>query len=64
MNNKDSVNDTMQKAADHTKEAARDVGSEIVRSSKDWLGYIQSHPLQSVLFGIIGYFALKGIVKD
>lgn len=42
-----------------------DMGSqEIQKSAKDWVGYIKSHPFQSLIFGATIYFAFKGFVKD
>ena len=35
---------------------------EAVKSGKDWVAYIEKHPLQTMLFGIIGYFAIKGML--
>jgi hypothetical protein len=36
---------------------------EAVKSGRDWLEYVEKHPLQTMLFGIIGYFALRGIFE-
>ncbi|WP_419419222.1 hypothetical protein ACNVED_11850 [Legionella sp. D16C41] len=47
------VQDSMQKGL-----------NEIKQSGCDWLAYVQKHPLQTMLFGLIGYFALKGAIKD
>lgn len=62
-----NIND-MKNVAENTtqnaKEFTSDTSKEIVKSSKDWIKYIQKHPLQSVLFGIVGYYALKGVIKD
>ncbi|MGQ3889789.1 hypothetical protein ACQUW5_12260 [Legionella sp. CNM-1927-20] len=45
--------DTMQKGL-----------NELEKSGCDWLDYVQKHPLQIMFFGLIGYFAVKGIIKD
>ncbi len=37
---------------------------EVQQSAKDWYGYIEKHPLQSMLFGSVVYFAIKGFLKD
>ncbi len=37
---------------------------EVQRSAKDWYGYIEKHPLQSMLFGTVIYFAIKGFLRD
>ncbi len=56
---------TIGDMANRAKETLKNPSTEeVVRSGKEWLGYVQTHPLQSVLFGIIGYFALKGLIKD
>jgi hypothetical protein len=36
---------------------------EIKKSGTDWLTYIEKHPLQTILFGLIGYCAVKGLNK-
>ncbi|HEV2613229.1 MAG TPA: hypothetical protein VGV92_00800 [Gammaproteobacteria bacterium] len=38
--------------------------TEVQKSAKDWYGYIEKHPLQSMLFGTVVYFAVKGLLKD
>lgn len=61
------MKDKAQSAANAIKQSAESVmddpKNEMVKSAKDWTNYIQTHPLQSLLFGLIGYFAIKGIVK-
>jgi hypothetical protein len=37
---------------------------EAKKSAKDWYGYIQDHPLQSMFFGLTVFFALKGLLKN
>ncbi len=37
---------------------------EVQKSAQDWYGYIDKHPLQSMLFGSVIYFAIKGFLKD
>jgi len=39
------------------------VQNKLKKSGEDWLSYVEKHPLQSMLFGIVGYFALKGILS-
>ena len=49
------------------KEASKQLQSgakEVRQSAKDWYEYIQEHPLQSMLFGSVIYFAIKGFIKD
>ena len=57
---KDSLNNLVEKSQDKVKQSKQ----EMKESMKDWYGYIQEHPLQSMLFGITVYFALKGLLKD
>lgn len=48
-------------------EVARNVKkgkNEVQKSAKDWYGYIEKHPLQSMLFGTVVYFAVKGLFKE
>lgn len=48
---------------DKVKNTAMSGDNKVAKSSKDWLHYMQTHPLQSVFFSMIGYFALKGMFK-
>lgn len=36
---------------------------EAKKSSQDWLDYVEKHPLQSMVFGGVIFFALKGLFK-
>lgn len=36
---------------------------QMKEGGKDWMDYVETHPFQTLLFGVIGYFALKGIIK-
>ena len=38
--------------------------NEVRQSAKDWYGYIEKHPIQSMLFGSVIYFAIKGFIKE
>ena len=37
---------------------------EVKKSGTDWWCYVEEHPIQSMIFGVIGYFALKGLFKN
>ena len=53
-------NDFTEKAGEYTQK-----GKEIAgKSAKDWFHYIQDHPLQTLVFGAVIYFAMKGMAKD
>ncbi|MFC3908487.1 hypothetical protein ACFORL_05290 [Legionella dresdenensis] len=53
MNNlKNETSEMMEKGVD-----------EIKKSGGDWLDYIQKHPLQTMFFGLVAFFAAKGIAK-
>ena len=60
----DEADVSVDVAAGAGKEMLEKTGNEIKKSGEDWINYIETHPLQSVLFGVIGYFAMKGIKKD
>ena len=45
--------------ADSLKKGAQ----QVKESGQDWLAYVEEHPMQTMLFGVIGYFALKGFFK-
>lgn len=36
---------------------------EIKKSGTDWLTYIEKHPVQTLIFAVVGYFAVKGLNK-
>lgn len=36
---------------------------QIEEGGKDWWAYVENHPLQTLVFGAIGYLALKGFLK-
>ncbi|STX29218.1 Uncharacterised protein [Legionella beliardensis] len=50
--------------SDNMNEMAEQGKKELKKSGKDWLDYVQSHPLQSMVFGVVIYFALKGMMHD
>jgi hypothetical protein len=60
---KNKAEDALESATEDACEAAEDVSTKMLKNGKDWVNYIQNHPLQAVFFGLIGYFALKGILK-
>jgi|GEM_PF-7095212 len=51
----DLTKETNDMAAQGLKEAKK--------SGQDWLKYVQTHPLQSMIFGLVAFFALKGMAK-
>ncbi len=66
MNIRNATNEAKNKVenmGDNLKKMADDTADEMKESGKDWVNYIQTHPIQSVAFGIIGYYALKGMVN-
>jgi hypothetical protein len=59
-------NEAMDKVVDLTENAkkAYDTGTkEAVKGGKDWYEYVTTHPVQSIVFGVIGYFAIKGAIS-
>ncbi len=56
------------KGADYLKNASTDTmeqgKKELKKSGKDWMEYVQDHPIQSMFFGVVAFFALKGFIKD
>ena len=64
----ESVNKVTNQTRDYLQaqgnDALRKGAHEVKKSGKEWWGYVETHPLQSMLFGVIGYFALKGLFKD
>jgi len=67
MDTKNATNEEKNKVeyvSENIKKVANDANDEIVKSGKDWVQYIKSHPFQSVVFGIIGYYAIKGLMSN
>jgi hypothetical protein len=58
------VEKNMQNVKDEVSKSMKNNVKEMKKSGKDWVSYIQSHPLQSVLFGITAFFAIKGMFSD
>lgn len=56
-----SINRNFEKIADNATEKFNNSCEAIEKNSKDWWHYVEKHPLQSMFFGVIGYFAIKGI---
>jgi len=54
---------SFQQLQDKANEKLNEGYESLKESGNDWLKYVEKHPMQTLLFGIIGYFALKGIVK-
>lgn len=41
-----------------------DKGKEQVKkSAHDWYSYIEDHPIQSLAFGVVIFYALKGLLQ-
>ncbi|MBA4697755.1 MAG: hypothetical protein H2069_10315 [Legionella sp.] len=53
---KETLREEGQKALSEGKQTVKEGG-------QDWWAYVESHPLQTLVFGVIGYFALKGVCK-
>lgn len=58
----------INKGIDYAKNVSADTleqgKQELKKSGGDWLEYVQKHPLQAMFFGLVAYFALKGMMKD
>lgn len=64
MNNiSNKAQDAVNTVKNEAYKMAENPKKEMKESGEDWINYIKTHPLQSVLFGVIGYFALKGMAK-
>lgn len=47
----------------HTDKLAQASINEVKKSGHDWLKYVESHPVQSMFFGVVILYALKGLFK-
>jgi len=65
--NTDTIQDLAKETANTLKQSAKKTldnpKQEIMAGSKDWVNYIQTHPLQTLIFSFVGYFAIKGLFK-
>lgn len=68
MSNYSNPSEVINKGKNYLQEEGRDAlkkgAQEVKESGKDWWCYVESHPIQSMFFGVIGYFALKGLFKN
>lgn len=68
MNHSKNVSELMNKGKEYIQEeghqALKQGKEQIKEAGKDWWAYVESHPLQTLIFGVIGFFALKGMMKD
>ncbi|MBA2649725.1 MAG: hypothetical protein H0U75_09080 [Legionella sp.] len=46
-----------------TDELAKKGLHEAKKSGEDWLKYVEQHPLQSMVFGAVILYAIKGLFK-
>lgn len=54
---------TFQERFTEAAEAVKDQSKNIKASGKDWVKYVISHPLQSLLFGATIGLAFRGLLK-
>ena len=54
-----NYNDMSSNANDIAKQGMH----EMKKSGEDWMNYVEKHPLQSMIFGTVIFFAIKGIFK-
>ncbi|STX28832.1 Uncharacterised protein [Legionella beliardensis] len=68
MPNYNDASEAIKKGKDYLQEEGYDTlkkgVQEAKESGKDWWAYVETHPIQSMFFGVIGYFALKGMFKS
>ena len=57
-------NKEVDEVQNQAKEKIQQGKNAVEEGGKDWMEYVGSHPIQSLFFGIIGYFAFRGFVKD
>ena len=52
-----------KQAVDKASEVGEYASKEIKKSGNDWLEYVEGHPLQTMMFGLAIFFAIKGLFK-
>ena len=58
-----NLSSKLNEKMDDAEEALKEKGEVIKESGQDWLQYVLSHPLQSILFGAVIGLAIKGLLK-
>lgn len=56
------VKKTADDVAENAKKTVEKSAQQVKKSTNDWLGYIEKHPAQSLVFGGIALLALKGLL--
>lgn len=62
--NSRKVADGVKKVANNAKELTHQTTDILKKSGADWLEYVGKHPFQSMLYGIVVYFSIKGVLKN
>lgn len=53
----------MSDTSDNAENIAKQSLNEVKKSGEDWLKYVETHPIQTMFFGLVAYFAMKGLAK-
>jgi hypothetical protein len=64
---RDAMNEIENKGSELLGDAKRMMdksAATIKESSNDWLDYVKDHPLQTMFYGIVTFFAIKGFFKE
>lgn len=48
----------------NAKKIAEQVAKTVKESGIDWFDYVKKHPLQTMLYGVIVFYSLKGLLKN
>lgn len=60
----ENLTQTAEEAMDKMNEGVEKAKESTTQSLKDWYAYVEAHPLQSLLFGAVIYFACKGLMTS
>ena len=60
-NYRDEIEDTIDNVKSTAKKTYKKGEREAIKGSEDWVGYVKTHPLQSVAFGAVILLAIKAL---
>jgi len=62
--------ETQESIKSQAKEWGKDISKgmdkgkeEVKKSAQEWYSYIEDHPIQSLAFGVVIFYALKGLLQ-
>lgn len=63
MNQHTSKNEGNNAEIQSAKKMAEQASETLKQSSMDWVEYIKNHPIQAMVYGVIIFYAFKGMTS-